>query len=421
MGVTFKQAKLKNGLTVIAEVDPLAHSSAAGYFVKTGARDEESRVMGVSHFLEHMMFKGTPTRTTDQINQAFDRVGAKNNAYTSHEMTCFHATVLPEFLFGAGGVNEVLADMLRPSLRQEDFDTEKKVILEEIAMYQDNPFWVLYERTMEVYCGAPATPGKDIAGMHPLGHRVLGTAESITDLTSSQMREYFEHRYSADNTVVSLAGKVDFDRAVEEIDRLCGLWKATGAARGTGLPKFRDADLLIRDKKVNRGYCLMLTPAPSASDERRYAASLLAHILGGPDNSRLHWALIETGLAEDAECAFDPRDGTGDFLVYVSADPERLDEVWEVVEGEIRGLADSITEDDLEKIRCKAATGVTLAGERPGGRMQRLGRQWTSLGTYTTLEEELERINSVRAADVKQLLAQFPFRPRTVGKMLPEA
>ncbi len=428
MAVKFEEATLANGLKVIAEVDPHAHSAAVGYFVKTGARDEDTRVMGVSHFLEHMMFKGTPTRSTDDINQAFDRLGAKNNAYTSAEMTCFHATVLPEYLLGTGGVNEVLADMMRPALRQEDFDTEKKVILEEIAMYQDNPFWVLYERTMELHCGASApkeafvgpTSESDIRGMHPLGHRVLGTSQSITDLTSAQMRQYFEARYSPDNTVVSLAGKVNFDQTVREIERFCGHWKRTGARREQAAPKAHDARIEIRDKKVNRGYCLMLTPAPSAQDERRYPASLLAQVLGGSDNSRLHWALIETGLAEDAECAYDPRDGCGDFLVYVSADPERLDEVWGVVSKEIDALGESITEEDLEKIRCKMATGVTLAGERPGGRMQRLGRQWTSLGRYSTLEEELEKINRVRASDVKELLRTYAFSPRTVGRLLPE-
>src|SRR6187401_1471828 len=128
MGVTFQKAQLSNGLTLVAETDPTAHSAAVGFFVKTGARDELSDVMGVSHFLEHMMFKGTPKRTSEQLNRDFDRIGAKNNAYTSGEMTCFHATVLPEALEPA---NEILSDMLRPALRDEDFTMEKGVILEE--------------------------------------------------------------------------------------------------------------------------------------------------------------------------------------------------------------------------------------------------------------------------------------------------
>lgn len=418
MDVTFERAVLDNGLTVVAEVDPRAFSAAIGYFVKTGARDEDRRVMGVSHFLEHMMFKGTPGRTAEEINRAFDRIGARNNAFTSSEMTCFHATVIPEHLLGVGGANEILADMMRPALRQEDFDTEKNVILEEIAMYDDNPFWTLYERAMEVHCGAPVE-GDDLGGMHPSGHRVLGTKASIGALSSGQMREYFERRYSADNTVVAIAGNVDFRRAVDEIQRLCGSWKRTGAKRDPAQPRFADQRLEMRDEKVNRAYMMMLAPGPGSGDERRYAMMLAMQVLGGPDNSRLHWSLIETGLAEGAEAGFEPRDGVGDLMVSVSCDPERRDEVGEIVEAQIAGLAASLTDDDLERIRCKAATGVTLAGERPGGRMQRLGRQWTYLGRYSTLEEELERINRVSVADVRKVLAEFPLSPRTVGWLLP--
>ncbi|MCC6321971.1 MAG: insulinase family protein [Phycisphaerales bacterium] len=414
MDVTFKQAKLANGLTIIAEVAPGAHSAAVGYFVKTGARDEESGVMGVSHFLEHMMFKGTPTRTAEKINQDFDRIGARNNAYTSHEMTCFHASVLPEHLLGEGGANGILADMLRPALRQEDFDTEKNVILEEIAMYEDNPFWVLYEKVME------ERYGRGLPAAHPLGHRVLGTKQSITDLASKQMRDYFEHRYSADNTVVALAGRLDFDACVAEVERLCGKWSRTGANRAPGGPGVHDHSFELHDKKVNRAYMVMVWPGPSATDDRRYAASLLAQVLGGPDNSRFHWALIETGMAENADAGFEPRDGCGDMMAYICCDPDRRDEVFRTVEEQISGLAATISDEDLEKIRCKAATGVTVAGERPGGRMQRLGRQWMYQGTYTTLEDELARINRVTVDDLRSILKDFPTRPRTLGWLLPE-
>ncbi len=420
MAYQFQQAVLDNGLTIIAEVDPTAHSAAAGFFVKTGARDERTPVMGVSHFLEHMMFKGTARRSTEQINQAFDKIGAKNNAYTSSEMTCFHATVLPDRLLGTDGALDVLADMMRPALRESDFDTEKKVILEEIAMYQDNPFWVLYERTMEVHCGAPARPGQDIQGMHAMGHRVLGTNGSISALSAEQMREYFEKRYSPDNTVLSLAGKIDFDAVVEQVSRACGHWKRTDAGRDPSLPAAADRTLEIKDPKVNRGYALLLSRAPGAADDRRYAAGMLAHVLGGSDNSRLHWALIETGLAEEAESAFDAHDGIGDFMVFVVADPESLDEVWKVVEREIEGLRSNLNEDDLERIRCKTVTAATLAGERPGGRMQRIGRQWLSLGRYTTLDQELSRLNAVTVSEVRDLFEQFPMRPRTIGRLLPE-
>ena len=405
MPATFQRETLDNGLSIIAETDPAAHTAAAGFFVRTGARDERPEVMGVSHFLEHMMFKGTARRSADDVNREFDEIGANYNAYTSGELTCFYASTLPEHVERSV---DILGDILRPALRQADFDTEKGVILEEIAMYKDNPFWVLYEKAMEQYFGP-----------HPLAHRVLGTDDTIRALQRDQMQTYFDARYSADNTVVALAGRVNFRHAVEQIKALCGKWSKTGAARDSSAPPTREASFTLKDAKVNRAYLLMITPGPSSTDPRRYAASMLGQVLGGGDNSRLHWALVEPGTAEEAVAAYDPRDGCGDYYVYASCDPDRADEVWSVVEAQIDGLVASLKPDDLERLRNKLATSVTLAGERPAGRMQRLGRLWTYERAYRPLEEELAAINAVTLDDLRAVHAAFPFRPRTVGRMLP--
>lgn len=405
MGVTFHHRRLGSGLTIVAESDPGAHSAAAGFFVKTGARDESPSVMGVSHFLEHMMFKGTDDLTAEGLNRAFDAMGASNNAYTSGEMTCFYARVLPEHLLD--GVR-LLGRMMRPALRQEDFDAEKMVILEEIAMYKDEPFWVLYERLSE-----------DHYAGHPLGHRVLGTTDTISALSRDQMLDYFRSRYSADNTCVALAGRIDFDAACDAIERVCGGWLPTRAGRDAARPAVARARLEIRDDKVSRGYVLGIAEAPAIADDRRYAAALASQILGGPDNSRLHWALVETGLAEEAQASYDPHDGIGQAMVFASGDPARLDEIQAVIEREAAGLAASLLEDDLARIRARMATAVTVASERPGDRMQRLGRQWTYLARHRTLEEELERINAVTVRDVRDVLDAFPIAAMSVGRMLP--
>ncbi len=406
MAVTFNERTLDNGLTIIGETDPSAHTAAVGFFVKTGARDEESGVMGVSHFLEHMMFKGTDKRSADDVNREFDEIGASYNAYTSSEITCFYASVLPEVLPQA---TDILADILRPALRQEDFDTEKNVILEEIAMYKDSPFWVLYEKAMEAYYAD-----------HPLGYRVLGTDDTVGDLGRDAMQAYFDHRYSADNTVVSLAGNADFDTVCAQVSDLCGGWSRTGAVRDTKRPGAKPNDLVIEDENVARAYLLTVAPAPALGDNERYAAMMLAKVLGDPDNSRLHWALIDTGIAEEAQASYDPRDGCGEYFVYASGEPERADEIQSILEREIDGLVASLTEDDLERLRNKVATGVTIAGERPGGRMQRIGRQWTYLGEHLTLEEELERINAVTLGDLCSLAEAYPFHPRTRARLIPK-
>src|SRR3954462_5809741 len=168
MPVTYREHTAATGLRIIAEVNPGAHSAAAGFFVKTGARDEAAPVMGVSHFLEHMMFKGTGSISAEELNRRFDAMGARNNAYTSGEMTCFYAHTLPERLPDAA---ELLSLMMRPALREDDFDREKQVILEEIAMYKDEPYWVLFEEALDRHYRRA-----------PMGHRVLGTTETITAL-----------------------------------------------------------------------------------------------------------------------------------------------------------------------------------------------------------------------------------------------
>ncbi len=405
MAIQFHHATLDNGLTIIAETDTSAHSAAAGFFVRAGARDEPSSLMGVSHFLEHMMFKGTPTRSAEALNQDFDALGARNNAYTTSEMTCFYASVLPEKL---ADVTDVLADMLRPALRDEDFNLERGVILEEIAMYEDNPFWVLYERAMEEHYAE-----------HPLAHRVLGTKQTISEMGVESMRDYFRTRYSADNTVVAFAGDLDFDRVVDQVRALCAGWERTDAARDSARPSFADHDVTIRDERVGRAYYLLAAEGPSISDPRRYAAGVLSVILGGADTGRLHWALIEPGIADEAEAAHEGRDGTGDMYVYASCEPSRLDQVRETIDREIVSLRDALTEDDLVRVRSKLATGVTLSGERPGGRMQRIGRRWTYLRDHLPLEEELAMINAVSLDDLRSLLDSFGFRPCTRAGLVP--
>jgi predicted Zn-dependent peptidase len=238
-------------------------------------------------------------------------------------------------------------------------------------------------------------------------------------MQAPQMQGYFTQRYSADNTVLALTGKVDFDAAVQLAQQMCGSWEQTRAGRDSTSPRAGGREFLIRSEKVTRAYAMLAAPGPGAGDDDRYAAFVMAQALGGPDNSRLHWAQVEPGLAEEAEASFDPHDGTGDLRVLVACDPERLDETWGKALAEIEGLAQNVTDEDVERIRAKVATGVTLAGERPEGRMHRLGRQWTYLKSYTTLEQELERINAVTVADVRRLLERFPWRPRTVGTLLP--
>jgi predicted Zn-dependent peptidase len=407
MAVTYRETTLDNGLRIVAEIDDDAHTAAAGFFVKTGARDEAASYMGVSHYLEHMMFKGTERRNADDVNREFDEIGANYNAYTASEMTAFYAHVLPEYL--ERGV-DLLADIMRPTLRVEDFETERGVILEEIAMYKDQPFSVAYEEVMEKYYGD-----------HPMSYRVLGTDETIKALTRDQMKAYFEDRYSADNTVVALAGQIDFEAMTEKIRTMCGHWQRTGADRTNGeAPRHPGMHVKI-DPKLNRTYAIGLAPAPAAQDPRRYAAAMLSRVLGESEGSRLYWALVETGLAEAAEVAYESHDGMGDFLFFTVTTPERTEQAWRTIDEESSRLIDSLEEDDLTRLRNRMLTSVTVQGERPAGRMQRLGRRMTYFDDYRSLEEELEQINAVTLDDLRAVYEAYPLKPQTIMKLAPRA
>src|SRR5262249_48964024 len=215
--MTFHQQTLPNGLQLIGETSPSAKSVAAGFFVRTGARDESTEVSGVTHFLEHMVFKGTRRRTAWDVNRDFDQIGANYNAFTSEENTVFYAAVLPEYL---PQVVDILADILRPSLRDDDFNMEKKVIIEEIHMYEDRPGWSAYDHAKKAFFAD-----------HPLGNSILGTDASITAVAREQREEYCRRRYVASNITVVAAGRFSWDALVPLVEQHCGDWERGRAPR----------------------------------------------------------------------------------------------------------------------------------------------------------------------------------------------
>ncbi len=407
MAIQFHHHQLDNGLNLIAESNPHAHTAAVGFFVKAGARDETPPDMGVSHFLEHMMFKGTPRRSADDVNREFDEIGASYNAYTSHENTVYWAHVIPEYLPRAV---DLIGDMLRPSLRDDDFNMEKNVILEEIGMYEDRPQWRLQDTLIETYFTK-----------HPLGFRVLGTQQTITALTVQQMRSYFGHRYSPDNITVAAAGRIDFDALENDVQAIAGQWQPTGAARNYDLPDLNDSNRSIEDEKLARHYIAMMCPAPGAQDDRRYAAGILSDVLGDADGSRLYWALVDPGLADEADFSYISQDGIGYYFAFASCDPQRAEQVEQILLKTIDEYAGGIDPDEIERAKNKTATEATLQGESPGGRMRGLGGQWTYLGKYIPLADEIARVMRVSAEDVRALVTDLPFTPRTIVRLGPQA
>jgi predicted Zn-dependent peptidase len=402
----FHHTVLDNGLQVIAEVNDQARSVASGFFVKAGSRDESPEVAGVSHFLEHMVFKGTPRRDALAVNRDFDKVGAKHNAQTSEEDTFYHVTCLPEYLPKAF---EVLSDILRPSLREEDFDTEKKVIIEEIKMYQDNPMSVAYDAAKELHFGP-----------HPLGQSILGTVESINGMKVDAMRDYFARKYSPSNIVLAFAGKTDWDHVVDLARARCGGWSGVETARqavpprGTG--KFQ---AILREEDLQQTV-IGVSDGPPLESADRYAAQLLATVLGDHTGSRLYWALVDPGHADGAELSYQDYNQAGALFTFLSCDPgETQANLARVVEV-YRGVqAEGVSADELTQAKNKVLARSVLRSERPMGRLASLGFHWAYRHEYLSVADELDAFTKVSLDDVRRVLDRWPLLPLTVVSVGP--
>ncbi len=404
----FREFTLPNGLEIVAECNPRAYSTGIAFFANAGSRDEDERNAGVSHFLEHMMFKGTPRRSAEQVNRELDELGSHSNAFTSEEHTVYYATVLPEY---AEQTVDLLADMMRPSLRQDDFDTEKQVILEEILKYEDQPPFGAHEKCMAAYFGD-----------HPLGNSVLGTTDSITRLTSSQMREYFERRYSPNNLKLVAAGRVDFDALVQKAIACCGGWPAYPAERPLKPSSLREGFQAFTKESAAQQYIVQITAGPAADDPDRYASRLLATILGDDSGSRLYWELVDPGLAEFAGIGTYEFQGTGIFMSYLCCAPEQAAENLERIRHvELEVERHGITASELELACNKICSQLVRQSERPSNRMFSLGNGWLQRHSYQTVQERLAAYQRVTLPMVHAALERYTLSRNTTVSIGPLA
>jgi predicted Zn-dependent peptidase len=396
----FRKADLDNGLTIVAEANAAAASMAAGFFVKTGSRDETPQLAGVSHFLEHMLFKGTDRRTALDVNREFDEMGANYNAFTSEENTVYFAAVLPE---SQTRLLDLLADLMRPSLRREDFDLERQVILDEIAVMADTPRFRVYETLMSTH----------FAG-HPLGNTVLGTVESIRALQRGQMLDYFASRYSPGNMTVVGVGHLDFDAFVDKVAASCSHWPPADAPRQTSPPKTAPEEKLVVDRKLSREHVGLMSPAPCGQDDARYAAQLAAAILGDHTGSRLFYALVDPAICDEVVTAYQPMDRAGAMLTLLSADPDRAGEAVRIARREFHAFMDEgPTESELQAAKNKIATSATRRGELPMGRLSAVGFDWVYRREYKPLAEQIELLLAVTRQQIIDLARQYDLTATT--------
>ncbi len=393
----FRSHRLDNGLEIVAECNDKAYSLAMGFFVNTGSRDEVPELAGVSHFLEHMVFKGTPRRTAAEVNRELDEIGSQSNAFTSEEQTVYYAAVLPDYQEQA---LDLLADIMRPSLREDDFETEKKVIIEEIHKYDDQPPYGAHERSMANYFR-----------QHPLGNSVLGTVESVGAMSRDAMMHYFEQRYSPGNMTLVATGRVDFDGLIAAAEARCGNWKAFDVGRlapAVPLPNGR-VDFITRPNATQQ-YAVQLAGAPDTCDPRRHAHRLLSVVFGDESGSRLYWELVDSGCAEYAVTGTYEFQGAGVTMTYLSCDPEDMqDNLQALKELQAAVEAEGISEEELELAKSKLCSHVVRRGERPSARLFAVGGSWAQRRTYRTVRDVVQSYKAVTTDSIAETLREFPY------------
>lgn len=394
----FNHYQLDNGLEIVAECNQSAYSSGLGFFVRTGSRDETAEVSGVSHFLEHMLFKGTSRRSADDVNREFDEIGAHYNACTSEESTVYYAAVLPEY---QRSCIDLLADIMRPSLREEDFEMEKKVILEEIQMYADQPPFGMDDRLKEIHYGN-----------HPLARSVLGTIQSVSDLEVGQMHRYFQSRYSPTNLLVAAAGRIDFDDLVAQVSSCCGDWESLPADRTLSPAHWASSQPsvhCVHRRTATQQYLLQLADAPASEDDSRYAAKLLATMMGDDSGSRIYWELVDPGRVESASLGHYEYLAAGMYYTWVSCEPEKAaDNFAQLTQLQQQAESTGFTQEELSQAKNKVKARVVLGSERPRNRLFNVGGNWMQRHEYRSVRDDLRAIDSISLDDIHAVLARHP-------------
>jgi predicted Zn-dependent peptidase len=402
VGSRVRRTVVPGGLRVITESVPSVRSVTLGIWVGVGSRDEASSVAGATHYLEHLLFKGTPTRSALDISVALDAVGGEMNAFTAKEYTCYHARVLDDDLPLA---LDVIADMVTSALiASKDVEGERSVILEEIAMHDDDPDDVAQELFM-----------RQIWGDAPLGRSVIGSVESINRLTRSQIAGYFHRRYRAPNMVVSAAGNLDHAALVQLVEAAFGRVgflddehaTPTGpriGGRGCGFTT--GADLTSRPGEL--ATFVLGVPGLARADDRRYALGVLNVALGGGSSSRLFQEVRERrGLAYSIYSYTANYADTGYLGVAGSCTPTRIGEVLEICRDQLHEVAvHGITDSELRRGQGQLRGGTVLGLEDTGSRMSRLAKAELVYGELPSVAEVLARIDAVTLDDVRELAAE---------------
>jgi predicted Zn-dependent peptidase len=411
------RTEFASGLRVVTERMPGVRSVALGFWVLAGSRDEPPKISGSSHFLEHLLFKGTETRSAREIAEAFDAVGGDVNAFTAKEYTCFYARVLDRDLPMAV---EHLCDMLQNSLiRAADVDGERQVILEEINMHEDTPDDLIHDLFQET-----------LWPNHPLGRPILGTVGSITAASRQQVNRFYKRHYVPGNFVVVAAGNVVHDDLLKQVRSHMdtgrvrkqdgpgpGGWNLRQAGDAPG-PSGRN---LVKKRKTEQAHICLGTNGLSRQDPDRFAFGVVNAAVGGGMSSRLFQEIREKrGLAYSVYSYHTMYAEAGLFTTYAGTTPTRAKEVLDILREQLADVADGgLTEEEFERAKGHMKGSLVLSLEDPGGRMSRLGKSEISHGEILTVSQILRRLEAVTYDDARRAAKRVLSQPMSLTVLGP--
>ncbi len=388
----YQKTVLANGVRVITEEIEHVRSISLGLWVGAGSRDEGEGYEGISHFIEHMFFKGTAKRTARQLAESLEAVGGQLNAFTTKEYTCYYVKVLDEDLDLA---IDVLSDMFFSSLFDEkEIEKEKKVVIEEIKMYEDSPDELIHDLFSEY-----------VWNDHPLGRPILGTVDSIRSLSREKILDYLEHHYAPDNFVIAVAGKINNGEILHKISPLFEDFKRGGRRVLEGTPMGHTIERFIT-KETEQMHLVIGVPGLGQNDEDIYPMHIINNVLGGGLSSRLFQEIREQrGLAYSVYSYHSTYVDTGLFAIYAGTSPSNTKEVVECILAEIGKVkVAGITAQELERTKAQIKGSLYLGLESVSSRMSRLGKTELTYDRVLTPEDVVQKLDKVTLEDVKRVI-----------------
>ena len=384
---------LDNGLRVIAEYIPHFPSVSVGLWIGAGSMYESEAENGLSHFVEHMLFKSTQKRTTREIAVEMDALGGQVNAFTSKECTCYYAKVIAEHLERA---MDLLSDLLLGAkLEEEEFEKERGVILEEIAMGEDTPEDLVYDLLAEAYFGD-----------HPLSRPILGTHEQIASVTRQALIDFRQKHYRPDNTVLAVAGKYDLEALKAMAQRYLGAWKAEEACADTVAPGDCMGKVITKRKDIEQVHVCLSYPGVGQDDEDLYPMSVLNNLFGGGMSSRLFQRIREEmGAVYSVYSYPSTYQNCGTLTIYAGTSPEAAQDVVDELHSEIKKLmAEGVNDEEFNMAKEQLKVSYVLGLESSSSRMSSIGRSKLLRGRAVDPDDVVEKIESVTKEDVERVI-----------------